>query len=237
MRKKFFVICKIAILLILLIGIISTPIWLYRGENIENIRLINTSKIYVGLYLEQTSIKEHTLIDIDETTRKVLYHDSFNKCYVFTNYMKEYIRDMGFIDSLCLKEYNEYKQRYFYEIILLRLKVLAYQGDAEAYHKLFDTYIYDIENNLFTSIRLISLFINDEKHPISCSSELFEIIETSFVGAYDNCKDVTTKFYLLNEIVQFYSNFKECSNKEELYRKELVELIKNNKAVLQETIA
>ncbi len=227
---------KVLIVVFVIIAIVLSIITGLYLINKSEIELNNRVAFYVQEFLKNTPKSDTVLTEVDNATAEFLAVDAYDNGFYFSKFHKKYITDAFWLDNNS-NEKHLIKNQYFNEVIMLRLKVLAYQGNAEAYHKLFDTYIYDIESNLYTNVRFVSLFINDEKHPVSYNSELFEIIETSFVGAYDNCNDVTTKFYLLNEIVQFYGNFKECSNKEELYRKELVELINNNKAVLQDTIS
>lgn len=213
--------------------VITIGYYLFNKTEIDN---NNITAFYVQEFLEETPESETLLREIDKTTQEFLDIDAYKKGFYFSKFHKRYIKDtlgLGY-DSA---ENDGVKKQYFNEVIMLRLKVLAYQGDIEEYNKLFDTYIYDIENNLYTNVRLASLFISDEKHPVSYDSELFEIIETSFISSYNDCKEVTTKFYLLNEIVEFYSHFDECFTKKEFYRKELVELIKNNRVLLQKNIS
>ena len=209
----------------------------YYLINKREIETNNYVAFYVQEFLENTPKSDTVLTEVNITTAEFLENDAYEKGFLFSKFHKKYIVDAFSVVNNNSIEKDMIKNQYFYEVILLRLKILAYQENVEEYNELFDTYIYDIENNSYTNVRLVSLFINDEKHPVLYNSELFEIIESSFIGAYDGCKDVTTKFYLLNEIVQFYSSFDECTSEKDLYRKELVELIKNNKSLLQESLS
>lgn len=231
-KKQKFLIFVLSIITIIILVIVGC--YLINKREIE---LNNRVAFYVQEFLETTPKSDTVLTEVNTTTAEFLDVDAYDKGFCFSKFHEKYIDDTLGIENNISNKKDIIKNQYFNEVILLRLKILAYQGNIEEYNELFDTYIYDIENNLYTNVRLVSLFVNDEKHPVSYNSELFEIIETSFVGVYNKCNDVTTKFYLLNEIIQFYSNFEECSNEEELYRKELVELVKNNKGLLQKTIS
>lgn len=227
-NKKIFFIAILVVLFVLLV------ICGYYLINKTAIKCNNKTAFYVEEFLEETPTSKTVLNEIDKTTQEFLDIDAFNTGFYFSKFHKQYIADVVGLDN---NDRNRIKNQYFNEVIMLRLKVLAYQEDIEIYNKLFDTYIYDIEDNLYTNVRLVSLFISDEKHPILYESELFELVEKSFVRAYDNCDNITMKFYLLNEMIQFYSHFEECFSEETFYRELMAELVNNNKVLLQEILS
>ena len=119
---------------------------------------------------------------------------------------------------------------------MLRLKVLAVQGQTDDYNELFFAHVYDIVTNLHTSNQYVSSFVNDKNFIIEWNGDLYKIIENALVKATEDCEDNTTKFYLLNEIIRFYDCFDEDADNKEFYRKQLGELVKENKTELTEVI-
>lgn len=228
-RKRVFIILFVA----LIIGIVISS---YYFVNKRAIQTNNQCSLYVDMWLSELPDSETLLDFILEDTSDFIENKTLDKGFYFSYYQNKFIDENTIFGLFSSKDKELYKQRFYNEVIMLRLKALAFNGEKREYNELFFKSIYDIESNFFTSNEYVAYFVGDSTCSVEWNSDLYKMIEQPLIKVNEECEDIKLRFYILNELVLFYSSFEETADKEEYYRKELVELIKNNKDELKEAL-
>ena len=135
---------KIIIVLVSIILIFSVFIISYYLINKSSIDTNNHCVLYVRNFLCSVPKSEILLNDIEEKTSDFLNSETYENGFYLSDFHKNYIKDIV-LYGIEKSNRNLTKQQYFNEVIMLRMRVLAIQGNIEDHNKLFEKYIYDIE--------------------------------------------------------------------------------------------
>lgn len=223
---------KIISILVSMILSLSILVVGYYAINKSSINTNNHCVLYVRNFLHSSPKSEILLNEIEEKTSEFLNNKTYEKGFYLSNFHKNYLKDIVLYGAEKSNR-NLIKQQYFYEVIMLRMRVLAIQGNIEDHNKLFKKYIYDIEENINTRGQYLDAYLYDTNNLLEYNDELFILLEESYITAYQECENIKLKFILLNEIIEFYKDFDECSEQQVFYQNELNQLIKDNKDSLQ----
>ncbi len=231
MKKKKIIIALLSGILVIAICIGSISIVISSKSPYKE---INRCKKYVDKYIDEDDVSaclptdKATQDEIELYTTEIIALGSLEEYMYKTNYFGRYIFEKTHAKLVYSSDVG-LKASYFYEIVILKLKVLLAQGRAEEFEELFSEYCYAMDACFFTGA-FYSYFIYDENYPIEYNNERYTIMENALWRVYEESSDVQ-KFFLLDLILNFYHYSDDYSEKKELYedlRSELGSLLSDD---------
>ncbi len=221
MKSKLFLFSSFLLLIcsIIVIGFLCSP----------GICLNNKCATYVEKYLYQLPKDQSLLEEIDKTTEQFLLEDTFNKNYFFSRFQINFVRETFSFEETEGFEKTDLKQKFFLEVVILRLRVLAINGENQEYLHLFKQYCDDISACAYTRSQYIDYWKNDENYPLKPDSELYTLIFSAYADVVELCSNDMDRYHMLLALSNVYMLYGEHYKQQiEWCQNEIQEIIKKN---------
>lgn len=237
MKKKRIIIALVSVILVvgIVVGVIS--FLSFKSPNYTINRCYDYSKEYLEIddNLECfASLPTDKAIqdEIEKYASEVIALGSYEGYMYTTKYLFSYIGD-------CRENKFFYgntigvESLYYYEVVILKLKVLLVQDRAEEFEELFSEYSYALSSHP-SLINYIDFFVSDSNYPIEYNDEKYIIMENAYLKTIEEYEGVQ-KYFAIWALRDFYACFeeteelsKECESVMEEMRETLGPDIKND---------
>ena len=181
---------------------------------------------YTEKYLYQLPTDKDLLKKLDQTTAEFFNLDTFHKNYIFSKFQLDYIPDLLFFTGDVGVDKTDLKQEGFVEVVILRLRDLAIQGEYQEYKNLFTEYCDDIAACFFTGCRYIEYWQSDNNYQINPGDDLFELIITEYKNVIDACSTDIDRYYMLRDLQSVCLPYEYYEEEVDWCQEEIVKIMK-----------
>lgn len=211
MKKKKLIIALVSVVLVIAIAAGGICFLSFKSPNYAINRCYDYSKEYLEIddnleCFASLPTDKATQDEIEKYASEIIELGSYEGYMYTTKYLFSYIGD-------CRENKFFYgntigvESLYYYEVVILKLKVLLVQGRADEFEELFSEYSYALSSHP-SLINYIDFFVNDTNYPVEYNDEKYIIMENAYLNTieeYDGVKE----YFALIALRDFYACFEE----------------------------
>lgn len=208
-KKIIIVIVSVVLVIAIFVGIIVSVVF-SQSPNSEINRCYTFSKEYLKIEDNECSASlttdKATQDEIEKYATEIIDLGSYEGYMYTTKYSFQYIKD-SFHYRFELGDNIGVEGSYYYQAVILKLKVLLVQGRAEEFEELFSEYCYSFCSNIVL-MNYIGFFVNDSNYPMEYNDDKYKIIENAYLKTIEESDDIQ-KLIVVGSLLDFYRCFEE----------------------------